>query len=210
MTTETANEDSGSGNNELEPNDSATADEDYTRNLNLRQNYIELLAKASADFDKTLLTIAGGSLGLSLTFTDKVIDLQKSDARIFLLGAWFLLALAMLGSLWSHYASMMASSQRIQKVHQEMGLQRPEGLKQSNRDWALITDWLNRIALVVTMVGVVSAVLFCAINVWEMPKQKSEKGIVPPDLPPPPKPKPKPKTSTSTSSTTETSKPKKS
>ncbi len=155
---------------ELEP-------ESYDQNLELRKQYIDLMAKAWTDFDKTLLAISGGSLGLSLTFVEKIVPMDRATDVWMLVASWLFLGSAMLLALFSHYASAHATEALIDRIHEDMGLPEPErSINKKALDWSAMTRWANRIAMTGTMIGVALAVTFCAINTSERAEGQRRKG----------------------------------
>jgi len=85
--------------------------------------YYEQLSKAyfesSVQFDKQILFIASGALGISFTFINDIVDLDCASWKPLLFTSWMLFSLVILFSLLSHYFSKQAINFKMQNIGYE-------------------------------------------------------------------------------------------
>src|SRR6266852_6589366 len=72
-----------------------------------RKLLIDLQHQSSQSFDKTIVTLAGGALGLSLTFIRQTVPEAMPGTTVFLALAWLFLILSLLATLFSHFTSQL-------------------------------------------------------------------------------------------------------
>lgn len=109
--------------------------------------------KASESFDRMVITLAGGALGLTVTFIHDIAPRPRLLWAIYT--GWALLAASLLLILLSFLTSIAAHDQIIEQVDEYVAsVRRP-------RRW---TTWLNRSAAVLLVVGVGFVVLFACYN----------------------------------------------
>jgi hypothetical protein len=128
------------------------------------EKYREWLVKsehqASQDFDKAILTLAGGALGLSLVFIDpiKLTGLVREPWLLVL--SWFSLASSLLAGLASLLTSRRALRTCIAQLDGDrLGRETPGGR------WAGFTEWLNLAAAGLLVGGVICLVTFAWLNI---------------------------------------------
>lgn len=122
--------------------------------------YYELLSKAyfesSVQFDKQILFIASGALGLSFTFINDIVDLDRASCKTLLFTSWILFSLVILCSLLSHYFSKQAINYKMQNIEQEND-------KDSNtKNYRVVL--LNILMIAFNILGLFSLLLFVFIN----------------------------------------------
>lgn len=78
-----------------------------------RTQLVEAELASQIAFDRTLLTLSGGALGLSLTFADRFIGSDVAHASGWLWASWVLWALSLSVMLVSHYVSTLAMRRAI-------------------------------------------------------------------------------------------------
>jgi hypothetical protein len=70
----------------------------------------EILKYSIQHFDKAIVTIASGALGISFAFIDKIVDLKsKLEHRELLITAWYLFAIVIFISMLSHFISIYSN-----------------------------------------------------------------------------------------------------
>jgi hypothetical protein len=107
---------------------------------------------ATQDFDKTLVTLAGGALGISIAFINKVAPHPQHK---WVLGmSWGLLALSLLLILSSFMASERAHIQMIQRIDEDV----------DEVERGTLTAALNWLALASFVLGVGFLVAFALNN----------------------------------------------
>lgn len=125
------------------------------------KTYYEQLSKvffeSSIQFDKQILFISSGALGLSFTFIQDIVDLETADNKWLLITAWILFIAVIFLSLISHYISIQAINKRIENI---------EKVNDSNSE-ALnkIVKFLNRIMILFIMLGLITLISFVFDNI---------------------------------------------
>lgn len=128
-------------------NEEAETDQDRFREWLVQAHHT-----ASQDFDKAIMALAGGALGLSLTFVD---DYAPNPTDKWLLAvSWGLLALSLLVILVSYLTSQSALLAAIGRIDRD----------EEARGGGWLTPVLNWVAASALVVGVVFLVLFALYN----------------------------------------------
>lgn len=95
---------------------------------NYRSELIKLDQKVQGEYDKTVLTLSGGALGLSMTFISDIVDLTSVVQLSYLICAWTCWAVSMSIILFSHLISHYAIRHAIIQVdRKEIYIKRPGG-----------------------------------------------------------------------------------
>ena len=115
--------------------------------------------KSQEDFDKTVLSLSGGALGISFVFLKDVIGPQSIVLPIFLLAAWLTWAFSTFSVLTSYYLSHLALRRAISQVDEGTIYQQPPG-----GDFARWTAILNAIGAILFLLGVCSITIFAGTN----------------------------------------------
>lgn len=119
-----------------------------------RRHLVEALHTASQDFDKAIMTLAAGALGISIAFVNQVAPHPRDTA--WLATAWSLFAAALVFILISFITSQSAIRWEIDHLYDDPRPKRP------HRKW---TTRLNTAAAGAFVLGVVSLVVFALVNV---------------------------------------------
>lgn len=115
--------------------------------------------KSQEDFDKTVLALSGGALGISFTFLKDVIGTNPISEPRLLFWAWVAWAFSTFAVLFSYYLSHLALRKAIAQVDQgTIYKQRPGGAI------ALCTAGLNAAGAILFLAGVLSITLFARAN----------------------------------------------
>ena len=129
----------------------------------VNQEYREWLVKAqhraSQDFDKTVLAISSGALGLSVAFLNSQYVSGPFSNTVLIGIAWMGFGVALVSSLGSLFTSSKALRKCIEQV--DAGVvdgETPGGV------WTSRTDWLNLAAWWGVFLGVTFLVLFASFN----------------------------------------------
>jgi hypothetical protein len=115
-----------------------------------REWLIDAYATATRDFDKAVTFLAGGALGLSITFVHDIAPQPKVKWSLGL--AWALFALSLLLILMSFLASQRAIIKMI------------EGIDIGETVRGKLTDWVNRGAATSLVFGTAFLVIFALYN----------------------------------------------
>ncbi|MCP5523251.1 MAG: hypothetical protein H7A46_17080 [Verrucomicrobiales bacterium] len=143
--------------------------------LEVRKDYNASELEASGRYDKWILTLSGGALGISITFVEKIAKNPNPDT-LWLLGvAWVFLVLALLSALWSLVTSQLG----IRETRDELDLAQSEGRAPSltyPKRFTRITGILNWVSLGVFTLGVSCLCAFSFANLRAL-HHEQERGI---------------------------------
>jgi hypothetical protein len=134
------------------------ADEDK-----VRAEYRALLTRteqeSQADFDKGVLALSGGALGLSFAFTKDIVGTTNIIHSGYLLGAWIAWASSSTVVLLSFFTSQRALRKAIKQLDQgTIGVERPGSW------WDLSTASFNLLGLGGFLLGLVMMMIFLNYN----------------------------------------------
>ena len=115
--------------------------------------------KSQEDFDKTVLSLSGGALGISFVFLKDVIGPHPIALSNVLLGAWFSWAFSTFAVLASYYLSHLALRRAISQVDNGTIHEQPPG-----GAFATWTATLNAIGAVLFLAGVCCITVFAGAN----------------------------------------------
>ena len=112
---------------------------------------------ASRDFDKAIMTLAAGALGLTIAF---IHDLAPDPRFVPVLRvAWLLFAASLLAILVSFQVSQSALRREITAIDTGTVLTTPGGMP------GRVTLWLNVLATVTLIGGAGAFVVFASLNI---------------------------------------------
>ena len=123
-----------------------------------REHLVSAGQKAIETYDRTLLTLSGGALALSLAFIRDIAPAPVSRPK-FLLWAWVLWVVALLITVGSFYISHLALTKAMAQVDDETIHERSQGGR-----WTTVVKVLNPVAGLAFMAGVVLIVCFAYAN----------------------------------------------
>lgn len=130
---------------------------------------LALMEKQGEFLDKSLLTLAGGGLGLTLTFLH-----DHSGATVAIL--WVFIGLAalvacLLAVLFSVNFSQRSISKHVDALDEWCEADFPAGHQAQSvlqgTIWVNVTLWANRVATIMLMVGLVCVSIFVASNLFQ-------------------------------------------
>jgi len=125
-----------------------------------RDHLIESSRQSALLFGKTLVTLSGGALAVSMAFIKDIIGPSKPPSCIaWLLLAWLCWLASLAAILVSYYASYKACRRAIDQ--HEVG--NPNGEIVGGK-WASAVDLLNIGSAAVFIIGLVFIIIFVAIN----------------------------------------------
>lgn len=158
-------------------------DEERREYLEERKLLIDLHNQACQSFDKTVILLAGGALGLSITFIQQIAPHPSRVTLPLLAWAWGLLVLALLVILLSLFTSqigMQLAQHDLDKEYYSGTLPVPpkrfllrvcDGFGTGFTrffGWRPLTSILNLLAIVFTIAGIVLLAWFSIQNVYHI------------------------------------------
>ena len=129
-----------------------------------RQAYNEAELEMSGRYDKWVLTLSGGALGLSITFIEKIAKNPTADTLFWLKISWVCLVLSLLSAL----LSLVTSQSAIRENRQELDLAHSENRAPQfafPRWFTWITNILNWGSLLLFIAGVAFLCIFSFKNI---------------------------------------------
>ena len=150
-----------------------TDDQDLRDKSNEAVNKIK--EKSEDDFEKQLIFIASGALGISFVFLEKLVNLSKSIHLWTLTVAWVCLALSLCVNLWSHYLTKNLADKSIddQDDHRD-GKMDYEHLCNNIKRRNSTIDQVNYFSIAALFLGLTFLITFVTINISHMSEQKPQ------------------------------------
>lgn len=124
-----------------------------------KQELYKTLTYSNEQFDKQILFIASGALGVSFAFIDKLIELRKSIRKELLIDSWYLLSIVILIALVSHFISLQSIRWSIANYENEVKIER------GNYKWNLVIRVLNVSMMIGLFAGVIRLIQFINLNI---------------------------------------------
>ena len=124
-----------------------------------RKSLLTLEQQMQSDYDKAIMALSGGALGVSMTFLKEVVVKQGIHGGCFLLSAWICWGLSVTCTLASFYTSTLALRRAVQQTDDKTIYLELRGGRYNRA-----TKILNAAAGMLFFAGVVSIVVFVAHN----------------------------------------------
>lgn len=142
-------------------------DLEYRVYLDERKLLIDAERESARSFDKAILTLAAGALGLSLTFVKEIAPSVRSGTVCLLVGAWAGFCVSMLCTLVSFLTSQAACSRQLKILEAEyFGDREDQSREISLKNWpSIVTNWLNVLSILTFIGGAVLLAVFSAVNI---------------------------------------------
>lgn len=126
-----------------------------------KESYLEQLNKAyiesSSQFDKQVLFIASGTLGISLAFIKDVVKLNVATNKVLLLLAWIFFGAVILICILSHYTSLKAINYKIENLYQKKD--------KTSKRFDFWTQTFNILMMIFLATGLILLFVFIGINI---------------------------------------------
>ena len=132
--------------------------------LSTRKSYDEAELEVSGRYDKWILTLSGGALGLSITFIEKIAKSPTPDTLVWLKISWVCLVLSLLTGL----LSLVTSQSAIRENRNELDLAHSERRAPRlifSRCFTYVTNGLNWGSLFLFILGVAFLCVFSFTNI---------------------------------------------
>ena len=128
-----------------------------------RENLIKIKEKSDDDFELKITYISAGSLGLSMTFIEKIVCFPFAKEIHFLIIAWGLLAITLMINLFSHYLS----SYYHELTTDEFDKKDSKFEKNFNRRNKVLRN-LNIGTIFTLSLGIIILIVFLSINLYNL------------------------------------------
>lgn len=119
--------------------------------------YLEQLYKgfaySSEQFDKAILFVSSGALGISITFLDKIIDLSTSSCNNILVLSWIFEAITIILFTINHYVSLQTFNSAIKAAYNE------------NAIHSKSVKYINLLSIITLSLGLLLLIIFIFINI---------------------------------------------
>ena len=124
-----------------------------------RNSLIELEHKIGEGFDKTLIALSGGALGLTLTFIKDIVGPQSVEATNFALLSWCLWTASLSSLLLAYYFGSLSYRHALKSYDKgNLNADNPGG------GYATATNIFNVVGVVAFILGVMSFIYFAFEN----------------------------------------------
>jgi hypothetical protein len=131
-----------------------------SKNDNYTNEQYQALKYSNEQFDKNVLFIASGALGISFAFIEKIVNLKVAQCKALLICSWYLFAGVIFISLFAHFISIMINRWAITN--------NPDNNKYYNRN-TCIFNWsvrlLNISMIVGLLIGIILLIHFINLNI---------------------------------------------
>jgi ABC-type multidrug transport system permease subunit len=124
-----------------------------------RKNIAAAEERAQGEFDKTVIALSGGALGISFVFIEKFIKDRPIINSPSLFYAWWAWAISLILVLLSYFCSIRALRRTLRQSYSgAVYVQRPGGY------WSVATEVFNILGAVLFIVGLVLIGYFVRSN----------------------------------------------
>ena len=124
-----------------------------------REHLVQAEQKTQEDYDKTILSLSGGALGISFAFIKDILGTDPIVQPNLLLIAWICWGMSVGVVLFSHYFSHLSLRKSIEQVDKDkIHDERPGGI------YDRITAFMNAIDGILFLIGVVIMIAFVYLN----------------------------------------------
>lgn len=125
-----------------------------------RDELIKLDQKVQEEYDKVILALSGGALGLSITFIHDIVELNAATYKSLLFVAWVFWTMSMASVMLSHVMSHQALRRTIKQVDDgSLYEKKPGGVF----DWG--TSILNSVSGLAFLAGTILMIIFVYTNI---------------------------------------------
>lgn len=133
--------------------------------LEERKALISAILEQAKSFDRWVLTLAGGTFGLSLVFINQIAPNPQSGTIGYLVSAWTLFAVSILSTLSSFLFSQEACNKQIKAIHELLKGEIDRSKELPLNVYGRVTKGLNYFSMFTFLLGVAFLITFAIINV---------------------------------------------
>lgn len=126
----------------------------------VQETLIKIKEKSDDDYEKNITYLCAGTLILSMTFIEKIVDLNNSTSVWIVIISWILLALTLLANLVSH----QLSSYYHERTYQDSCIGNFKNVSKRNKIIRIL-NWGTTFGLVL---GISFLIIFCSKNALKM------------------------------------------
>ncbi|MDQ8037034.1 MAG: hypothetical protein REI12_06395 [Pedobacter sp.] len=163
-----------------------------------RNTLIAAEQKSQDDYDKTIVSLSGGALGITLLFIENVIGDSAPQETWALISAWSFWAASLAAVVISYFFSRLALRKAIDQCDSN-------NYSEGVGGWATkTTNALNAVSGLFFVTGIIFVIIFCSHNLGgeSMSKSNNSSGTRGQTPPPPPPARPAPPVTTPGTPTT--------
>jgi len=137
---------------------------DYTTMLNHTAKLTETEQTLGVLYTKLLCTFSGGTIGLSITLVSGAFGSQLTQGFHYLAWSWVVFAICIVIALLSVRASQNAFKKDRRRIYEEYQRDGRVGVQPYRGFWVKATKWLERVATLAFISGVILIGFFVAKN----------------------------------------------
>ena len=128
--------------------------------------FYKALNYSTTEFDKSIVFIASGALGISMAFIDKIVKLSCAHDKGYLIASWFLFGATIFISLVTHFISVMANRWAILNCPNDENNTDNSDIKyrRGEKRWNSSIRILNILMIITLLIGIVLFLLFINNN----------------------------------------------
>ncbi len=130
------------------------------KTLAFRRHLVLAEQKAQDDYDKTVIALSGGALGISFAFIENFVDSSAMSATSCLFSAWVSWGLSLLLVLASFFSSHLALQKAIEQVDKDDGTDKTD----LGGFWNRMTKFANAAGGILFVVGLGFLLVFVRLN----------------------------------------------
>ncbi len=131
--------------------------------IEYRKSILIEKGKSDDDFEKYITFIASGSLGLTITFIDKISPLKESIYIWVIVMGWLFLASTLFINLLSHFLSSKYNEKTVQDLDEDIKYKTLiNNIDKRNK----IVSNLNLSSIILLGLGILSILIFTTINAY--------------------------------------------
>ena len=134
--------------------------EEASQNQEYRQHLVLAGQKAQEDYDKTLVLISGGAIGISFTFIDRLASGPPFAIQLLLFAAWGCWAGSIAAVFISYFLSRKALGKAIDQFDNKRKSDQTEPEEKPGGRWSTATEVLNIVGGLSFIVGLAVLGLF--------------------------------------------------
>lgn len=144
--------------------------EQHKMYLDYRQGLVNSKFKVAEDFDKALLTLSGGALGISMAFIKDIVT--RPEYKWILVISWACFGLAIIILLLGFHVCRKAYTQEIVSLDARQKESKKTNSKKNA--WSEATEVANILALIIFIIGLFLLATFIFVNIENFKGSENE------------------------------------